>query len=231
MARRRRRKDFGTDEALKLVVGIMVWGIVIGLFLMHWAVGLLVGAVATTVAVGNTKSEKRKTLRISQNANPEEKRSVSERKETCSRSASGSKTEKAQPVMREETVKLAETIKAYRDKKAAEESSITDARSKLVKDTGFQLQKNQLISDVYVIGKDIPAGTYDFTLVKGSGYLKKFSDARDSFETMNYSEYMGNHEWESEICIGVPCREGEYLHVEGNVVIGIQKTAKVEIDL
>ena len=221
MGRKRRRGrgkiDDSTDAMLRMVVGIVVWGIIIGLLLTHWAIGLLIGAVATTVTAKNVKQRKtNNAAQIAQNSHREVQKQIGATKKESSKSTEAAKTVKAQPRVREESAK--------------EEKVIKTAEPKIIKNAGFELQKNQLISDVYIIGKDIPEGIYDFTLIKGNGYLKKFTSEKDSFETMNYSEYMGTHEWESEICIGVHCKEGEYLHVEGNVVIGIQKNGKVEID-
>lgn len=106
-------------------------------------------------------------------------------------------------------------------------------RAETVKSKGFhRLETNQLTANIYVIGKDIPIGTYTFTCVYGEGSISKYSDETTLLGANNYFQWVGSkYEYQSEQCVGVVCKEGEYLHIDGNVVVEIQKSQSVEIDL
>lgn len=95
-----------------------------------------------------------------------------------------------------------------------------------------EVKKNQLHQGVYVIGKDIPVGTYDLEWVWGNGCVHKFADETTALGASNYFQWIGNeHDYECKHCVGVICRDGEYLRVDGNVVVEIRRSKQVEIDL
>ena len=83
-------------------------------------------------------------------------------------------------------------------------------------------KKNQLPRGVYEIGKDIPAGTYDFHHVWGNGSLQKYIAKETILGNNNLMEWIGDKEsYEHRDCINVKCVDGEYLHVDGNLVVEI----------
>ena len=107
------------------------------------------------------------------------------------------------------------------------------AEAETEKHEPFRLEKNQLPNGSYLIGKDIPAGTFDFTWVFGTGYIMKFENDHDTtLGATTYYEHMGNKElYEHKQCINVDCREGELLKINGNLVVLISRSQNVEIDL
>ena len=110
--RGRRKIDDSTDAMLRMVVGILIWGIIIGLLLTHWAIGLLVGAVATTVTAKNVKQRKtNNAAQIAQNSHREVQKPVGVTKKESPKSTEAAKTVKAQPRVREESAKEEKVIK------------------------------------------------------------------------------------------------------------------------
>lgn len=98
--------------------------------------------------------------------------------------------------------------------------------------TPVTLGKNQLPAGQYIIGKDIPAGTYDFTWVWGSGSITKFKSSDTTLKENNYFQWVGNtHSYEARQCINVKCADGEMLEIGGNIIVGISKSKPVELDL
>lgn len=92
--------------------------------------------------------------------------------------------------------------------------------------------KNQLPAGVYIIGKDIPAGTFDFKWIWGSGDLMKFKDETTTFGASTNFEHIGNeHDYDKTFVLNVLCKEGEYLRISGNVLVEISRSKPVEIDL
>lgn len=106
-------------------------------------------------------------------------------------------------------------------------------RRLLPQGNGFShLEVNQLTADVYVIGRDIPAGTYNFICVFGAGVISKYTDETTLLGASNFYENVGlQYEYQLRECVGVLCREGEYLHINGNVVVEIERAQPVRIDL
>lgn len=105
--------------------------------------------------------------------------------------------------------------------------------SKNKKYTPVTLQKNQLPAGNYIIGKDIPKGIYDFTWIFGSGMILKFRDEHDTTLGANtYFQHMGNqYDYQFRQCLNVDCADGELLKIDGNIIVEISKSKKVEIDL
>lgn len=111
-----------------------------------------------------------------------------------------------------------------------EKSSILNDSSALGLDIP-QLGKNELPQGVYIIGKDIPPGTYDFQLVWGDGFLSVYSAKETILGNEEFSEWMGKESYQKKACVHVKCEEGWYLHVKGNLIVKILKPQKVIIDL
>lgn len=95
------------------------------------------------------------------------------------------------------------------------------------------VQKNQLPTGDYLIGRDIPVGIYDFTWVYGHGVIQKFKNDHDS--TLGASTYYENvgaqYDYEYRQCFHVVCTEGELLKITGNLIVEISKSKKIELDL
>lgn len=99
-------------------------------------------------------------------------------------------------------------------------------------DKAPELGKNQLPQGVYRIGEDIPAGTYDFHHIWGNGSIQLYTAEETILGNSKLFEWVGDkQEYEKLDCINVKCEEGWYLHVEGNLIVEIQKSKKVQIDL
>lgn len=99
-------------------------------------------------------------------------------------------------------------------------------------DKAPELGKNQLPQGIYRIGEDIPEGTYDFHHVWGNGSLQLYIAEETILGNSKLFEWIGDRqEYEKLDCINVKCEAGWYLHVEGNLIVEIQKSKKVQIDL
>lgn len=95
-----------------------------------------------------------------------------------------------------------------------------------------KLGKNQLPQGIYIIGKDIPEGTYDFKHIWGHGNIQLFDSKETLVGNCKFFEWMGNKEtYEKKTCVHVECRNGWYLHVNGNVIIEISRSQKINLDL
>ncbi len=106
------------------------------------------------------------------------------------------------------------------------ESSTVDRK----KPDYIEIQTNQLVAGVYMIGDSIPEGTYDFRWVWGNGCVKKYAD--QTTKGSNLYVWVGNrYDYESQIIINVVCKSGEYLRIEGNLIVEIRKSKPVHIDL
>lgn len=95
-----------------------------------------------------------------------------------------------------------------------------------------KLGRNELPQGVYIIGKDIPPGTYDFQFVWGHGIISLYSAKEFTLGNEKFSQWVGNKEsYEMTACVNVKCEEGWYLHVQGNLIVKISKSQKPIIDL
>jgi hypothetical protein len=94
------------------------------------------------------------------------------------------------------------------------------------------LKKNQLPQGIYKIGEDIPPGTYDFHLVWGNGRIEIYKAEETILGNLSFGEWLGNkQEYEKPDCINVRCDDGWFLHITGNIVIEIEKSKSIQIDL
>lgn len=99
----------------------------------------------------------------------------------------------------------------------------------------YRLRKNELPQGKYVIGQDIPAGTYDFFTVYGNGgrlLIAKYDSKGKIIDGTSAWFWVGLKEsYEQREVIHVSCKEGYVLEVTGNVILRIAKSQKVCIDL
>ena len=99
----------------------------------------------------------------------------------------------------------------------------------------YQLGKNELPQGTSLIGRDIPAGTYDFFVVYGSG--GKFDigkyDANEKVIDGTWDFYWVGlkEDYEKRELIHIVCKEGYSVKIGGNVVLKIAKSQQVKIDL
>lgn len=99
----------------------------------------------------------------------------------------------------------------------------------------YQLGKNELPQGNYLIGRDIPAGIYDFFVVYGSG--GKFDigkyDSNDKVidGTWNFYWVGLKEDYEKRELIHIECKEGYTVKIGGNVILKIARSQQVKIDL
>ena len=95
-----------------------------------------------------------------------------------------------------------------------------------------ELQKNQLPQGIYEVGKDIPAGIYDFHHVWGNGSIDVYNAKETLLGNLKFYEHVGDtYDYEKLDCVHVTCEEGWYVHICDNLIVSISKSKKVEIDL
>jgi hypothetical protein len=99
----------------------------------------------------------------------------------------------------------------------------------------YKLNQNELPQGRYDIGKDIPAGYYDFFVVYGSGgsFNMAVYDENDKAAEGTYSFYWVGLEkkYEKRELIHVQCKEGYSIIIRGNVILKIAKSNSVRINL
>jgi len=108
------------------------------------------------------------------------------------------------------------------------QSSSTPAQS-------YQLGKNELPQGRYLIGQDIPAGTYDFFVIYGSGgkfdIAKYDANGKVIDGTWNFFWVGLTENYEKRELIHVHCPEGYTIKISGNVILRIARSKAVRIDL
>ena len=99
----------------------------------------------------------------------------------------------------------------------------------------YQLKTNELPQGTYLIGRDIPAGTYDFFVVYGDG--GKFDICKRD-ESGNIIDGTWTFYWvglkephEKRELIHVLCEEGYTIKIKGSVILRIAKSQNVKINL
>ena len=97
----------------------------------------------------------------------------------------------------------------------------------------IKLGKNQLPQGRYIIGRDLPEGTFDFTWVWGDGYISLYkTDESTTLGDNLYHENVGvAHEYQYRQCLHLQCTAGNMLIIGGNLVVEISRSSKLEIDL
>jgi hypothetical protein len=99
----------------------------------------------------------------------------------------------------------------------------------------YKLGKNELPQGEYLIGRDIPAGTYDFFVVYG--FDGKFDigkyDANNKVINGTWDfDWVGlKEDYEKRELIHVQCKEGYTIKITGSVILKIARSQKVQIDL
>jgi hypothetical protein len=97
----------------------------------------------------------------------------------------------------------------------------------------IKLGKNQLPQGRYIIGKDLPEGTFDFTWVWGEGYLSLYKINENT--TLGNNLYLENvgiaHEYQCRQCLHLQCAAGNMLIIGGNLVVEISRSPRLDIDL
>lgn len=96
--------------------------------------------------------------------------------------------------------------------------------------------KNQLPHGVYEVGKDIPAGTYDFEWVWGEYAFMLHQRYRDKTKSGSVIESatlsdIKRYSWDSRQWLNVTLNDGEYLVIESNAVVSIRRSKRIELEL
>ena len=89
----------------------------------------------------------------------------------------------------------------------------------------IKLGKNQLPQGRYIIGRDLPEGTFDFTWVWGDGYISLYkTDESTTLGDNLYHENVGvAHEYQYRQCLHLQCTAGNMLIIGGNLVVEISR--------
>ena len=99
----------------------------------------------------------------------------------------------------------------------------------------YSLKKNELPQGSYLIGRDIPPGTYDFFVVYGSD--GKFdiamynTDGKIVDGTWDFYWVGLKNNYEKKELIHIACKNGYTITISGNVILRIAKSNNVMIDL
>lgn len=99
----------------------------------------------------------------------------------------------------------------------------------------YQLGKNELPQGTYLIGRDIPTGTYDFFVVYGNGGCFDLAKYDENDEIVNgtwITFWIGlKEDYEKRELVHIECKEGYTIKIRGNVILKIAKSQQVKIDL
>ena len=115
--------------------------------------------------------------------------------------------------------------------------SVLDSEKKQSSETKKQIEyidikTNQLVQGIYITGEVIPEGNYDFRWIWGSGSIHKYIDHTTTLGASNLFKWVGNtRDYEERVLMNVICKSGEYLHIDGNLIVEIRKSNPVKIDL
>lgn len=99
----------------------------------------------------------------------------------------------------------------------------------------YQLGKNELPQGTYLIGEDIPAGTFDFFVVYGTG--GKFDLAQYDTNgkivdgTWNFFWVGLKEDYEKRELVHIQCKEGYTIKISGNVILKIAKAQQIKIEI
>lgn len=100
----------------------------------------------------------------------------------------------------------------------------------------YNLNENELPQGTYLIGRDLPAGTYDFFVVYGDGgrfdYAKYDENGKIINGTWKHFYWVGlEKDYEKRQLLHIKCDEGYTIKISGNVILKIAKSQKVKINL
>lgn len=116
--------------------------------------------------------------------------------------------------------------------KALDYESVVPTDAPQVSRKAPELQKNQLPQGVYIVGKDIPEGVFDFHHVWGNGSIHVYKSEDTILGNLTFGENVGDtHEYEKMDCIHVVCKNGWYVHINGNLILSISRSKKIDLDL
>jgi hypothetical protein len=99
----------------------------------------------------------------------------------------------------------------------------------------YPLGKNELPQGSYLVGRDIPAGTYDFFVVYGSGGvfdLCRYDSSGKIVDGTWTSYWVGlKEDHEKRELIHIPCQAGYTIKIKGNVILKVARSQQVCIEL
>lgn len=100
----------------------------------------------------------------------------------------------------------------------------------------YSLNENELPQGDYLIGRDIPAGTYDFFVVYGAGGRFDYAKYDASNEIVNgtwkHFYWVGlEKNYEQRQLLNIKCDPGYTIKISGNVILKIAKSKRVKINL
>lgn len=99
----------------------------------------------------------------------------------------------------------------------------------------YQLSKNELPQGEYLIGREIPPGTYDFFVVYGFGGKLDIGKYDSNNKVINGTwdfYWVGlKEDYEKRELIHIQCKDGYILKIDGNVVLKYAKSQSVQIEL
>lgn len=109
-----------------------------------------------------------------------------------------------------------------------------DVENEVENPEAYHLGVNELPQGKYKIGRDIPAGTYDFFVLHGD-YASVVLETLDAYGNRvgdwTYDRVGLKEKGAHRELIHVQCKSGQTLSISGNVVLKIVKSQKVKIDL
>lgn len=98
--------------------------------------------------------------------------------------------------------------------------------------TAPELQKNQLPQGIYKVGREIPAGVFDFHHVWGNGRIDVYKAEETILGNLTFGDFVGDtNEYEKADCVNVVCEDGWYVHITGNLIVSISRSKEIELDL
>ena len=99
----------------------------------------------------------------------------------------------------------------------------------------YNLKRNELPQGSYIIGRDIPQGTYDFFVTYGQGgkfdIAKYDSNGKIINGTWDFYWVGLKEDYDHRELVHVYCQDGYKITISGNVILKIAKSKNVQIDL
>ena len=116
--------------------------------------------------------------------------------------------------------------------KVQEQKVIEEQKPKTSNVEYIDVKTNQLVAGVYVIGELIPEGNYDLRWVWGRGSVGKYVDNTTTYDKQTLFHWVGNtYDHDQRVIVNMVCKTGEYLRIEGNLIVEIRKSKPVVLDL
>lgn len=99
----------------------------------------------------------------------------------------------------------------------------------------YNLKTNELPQGEYLIGEDIPVGTFDFFVVYGTGgrfdIMKLDSDGNIVNGTWDFFWVGLKEDYEKRELVHINCKDGYTIKLDGNVILQIARSKQVKIEL